>query len=66
MKIQTGNQVQIGNINYFTELSGDAPISVYVITAVATHFFVIFIKGQIVKQRENSTNNVANDSSDNL
>ena len=31
MKIQTGNQVQIGNINYFTELSGDAPISVYVI-----------------------------------
>ena len=41
-------------------------VSVYVITAVATHFFVVFIKGQVVKQRENSTNNVANDSSDNL
>ena len=32
MRIQTSNKVQIGNISYFTELSGDAPISVYVIS----------------------------------
>ena len=31
MKIQTSNDVEIGKIRYFTELMGDAPISVYVI-----------------------------------
>ena len=41
-------------------------VSVYIITAIATHFFVLFIKGQIAKQREMNVNNVANDESTNL
>ena len=41
-------------------------VSVYIVTAIGTHFFVLFIKGQVAKQRENNTNNVANDSSNNL
>lgn len=32
MRTQTSDNVKIGNIRYFTELSGDAPISVYVIS----------------------------------
>ncbi len=32
MRTQTSDDVKIGNIRYFTELSGDAPISVYVIS----------------------------------
>ena len=41
-------------------------VSVYVVTAIATHFFVLIIKQQAIKQRENNTNNVAHDSSNNL
>ena len=32
MRTQTSDSVKIGNIRYFTELSGDAPVSVYVIS----------------------------------
>ena len=32
MRTQTSDNVKIGNIRYFTELKGDAPISVYVIS----------------------------------
>lgn len=32
MKTQTSNTRKIGNIRYFTEFSGDAPLSVYVIS----------------------------------
>ena len=41
-------------------------VSVYIVTAIATHIFVLFIKGQVAKQRENNANSVANDSSTNL
>ena len=41
-------------------------VSVYVVTAIMTHFFVLFIKGQIAKQRESNANNVANKDSSNL
>ena len=41
-------------------------ISVYIVTAIATHFFVLMIKGQVAKQREINANNVANDKPTNL
>ena len=32
MRTQTSDNVKIGNISYYMELSGEAPISVYVIS----------------------------------